>query len=72
MFSNFSVTLHKKIKSLQLEKLLGGNWEAIIAAEHGFSLSVHYLEFPVKAEYLENGFLKTSSVWGAWVAQLSI
>lgn len=67
MFSNFSVTLHKKIKSFYLEKLLGGNWErikdtfflflkAIIAAEHGFSLLVRYVEFPVKDEYLENGF----------------
>lgn len=32
--------------------------KAIGAAEHGFSLLFHYIEFPVKAEYLENGFLK--------------
>lgn len=36
--------------------------KAITAAEPGFSLLVRYIEFLVKAEYLENGFLNTKPV----------
>lgn len=59
MFSNFSVILHKRSNHFIWKKLVGENWviikdaflvlKVIAAAEHGFYLLVHYIEFPMKA-----------------------